>query len=101
MRQFYGWKVGKFLGISIFVVFVLIPALGCQTVQPVVGRSHEQTVIDRQDLRWDPPHFAFPQPLPGLEPQGDDSTLQRQEQHGSGQAGFGADVSVGAQQRQR
>jgi len=34
MRPFYGWKVRQFIGIAIFVILVLIPALGCQTVQP-------------------------------------------------------------------
>ena len=34
MRPFYGWKAGQFIGIAILVIFVLVPALGCQTVQP-------------------------------------------------------------------
>ena len=34
MKHVYGWKVGQFIGIAIFVIFVLIPALGCQTARP-------------------------------------------------------------------
>jgi protein involved in polysaccharide export with SLBB domain len=34
MRRVYGWEVGKIIGIAIVVIFVLIPALGCQAARP-------------------------------------------------------------------